>query len=281
MPILCTGGMAYAGRYARCWSRAGHGYLNLPAAIEKSCDVYFYQVGIRLGLQRLATGGTRMGFNSKSGIDLPGERRPDFPPELNLVSWWKQHFGYPPQPSEVMGLAIGQGPNSQTVLRMAEFYSALAGSGATARPHLLASDEPPDTSLVLPLGPKDLLALWEGLARVTEAQGTALQSSLARYKLYGKTGTSQNPHGPDHGWFVGFAGVPGGQPEIVVAAIVEHGLHGDATAPLVAKIANYYLDRKHGFPYDPNPPSVNAGAPRRGAPPVSTTCRVAGWCRWG
>lgn len=252
-PIPCTGGMAYAGRYARCWDRKGHGYVDLAGSVEKSCDVYYYQLGIKMGLQALSGAGTRMGFNSRSGIDLPSERRPEFPPGTGLVAWWKKHFGYPPQPSEIMPLAIGQGPNSQSVIKMAEFYSALAGNGKTVAPHLVVPDTALPTVLDLQLSPEDLASLWEGLARVTEAEGTALQSSLARYKLMGKTGTAQNPHGADHGWFAGFAGLPGHTPDVVVVAIVEHGLHGDATAPLAAKVANFYLDRKYHHPFDPRP----------------------------
>ena len=251
-PIPCTGGMAYAGRYARCWDHSGHGILDLAGAIEKSCDVWFYQLGIRLGIQELTDQGTRMGFNSRAGIDLPSERRPDYP-KGNAAAWWKRRFGYPPQPSEVMPLAIGQGPNAQTVLKMAEFYSAMAGDGTTRAPHLVATPDDGKRSMDLGLSSQQLAWLWEGMARVTDQEGTALQSSLERYKIMGKTGTAQNSHGADHGWFVGFAGVPGGPPEVVVAAIVEHGLHGDATAPLASKIANYYLDRVHHHPFDPRP----------------------------
>src|SRR3712207_9578453 len=79
MPISCTGGMAYAGRYARCHYAAGHGNLNLAQAVEKSCNVYFYQLGIRMGLETLLADGTRMGFNRRTGVDIPGEVRPIFP----------------------------------------------------------------------------------------------------------------------------------------------------------------------------------------------------------
>ncbi|MDP9348308.1 MAG: penicillin-binding protein 2, partial [Gemmatimonadota bacterium] len=252
MPIACTGGMAYGGRYARCWWSAGHGSLTLAQAIEKSCNVYFYQLGIQLGLKELTAQGTRMGFNRRTGIDLPAERSSRFPtgPE-----WYQKNFNYV-APSEVMSLAIGQGPNDQTVLRMAYFYSAIAGSGSAPEPHLAADaslDRNRGPGIDLGMNPQQLEALWEGLRLVTEREGTAVLSSLARYKLYGKTGTAQNPHGGDHGWFVGFAGVPGGNPEITVAAIVEHGLHGDAAAPLEAKVANFYLDRKYKRPFDPEP----------------------------
>ncbi|MBV9110104.1 MAG: penicillin-binding protein 2 [Gemmatimonadetes bacterium] len=252
MPIPCTGGMAYAGRYAKCWYHAGHGYLDLAHAIEKSCNVYFYQLGIRIGLDNLARLATRIGFGHRTGVDLPGELPPIFPRD---AAWYKSYFKVPPQPSDVMSLAIGQGPNSQTVLNMASFYAAIAGNGRGVPPHLVALDslENRAPNIDTGLNTEQLTNIWAGLQLVTEEDGTAVQSSLARYKLYGKTGTAQNSQGPDHGWFVGFAGVPNGPPEIVVAVIVEHGLHGDAAAPLGSKIANFYLDRVHHQPFDPIP----------------------------
>jgi len=243
MPISCTGGMAYAGRYARCWWSRGHGSLDLAQAIEKSCNVYFYQVGIRIGLKNLVTAGTRLGFARKTGIDVPAEVDPIFPPS---IAWLQRRTGYV-APSDVMSLAIGQGTNSQTVMNMASFYAAVAGNGTGRQPYLVASDSSGKEEII------DLGLDREGLRLVTEQDGTALQSSLARYKLYGKTGTAQNPPHPDHAWFVGFAGVPGRNPEIAVAIIIEHGLHGADAAPVAAKVANYYLDRLHGHPFDPEP----------------------------
>jgi len=154
-----------------------------------------------------------------------------------------------------MSLAIGQGPNSQTVLNMASFYAAIAGNGRGVPPHLVATDSLANRAPNIDTGldAQQLTNIWAGLQLVTEEDGTAVQSSLARYKLYGKTGTAQNPQGPDHGWFTGFAGLPNGTPEIVVAVIVEHGLHGDAAAPLASKIVNFYLDRVHHQPFDPTP----------------------------
>ncbi len=290
MPISCTGGMAYAGRYSRCWYRAGHGSVDLAQAIENSCNVYFYQLGIRIGLAELTRAGVRLGFTQKTGLDLPGELPGRFP---RSVDWYKEYFGTPAVPSDVMSVAIGQGPNDQTPLRMAYVYSAIAGNGTAPPPRLVARDsaEKEQVGIDLGLDAKGLEALWEGLRLVTEQDGTALQSSLARYKLYGKTGTAQNSQGDDHGWFVGFAGRPGSSPEIVVAVIVEHGLHGDAAAPLAAKVANFYLDKKYGHPFDAEPtlgerwragrPGTNGqwDAPnRRLVPPtsVATTARGGG-----
>jgi penicillin-binding protein 2 len=251
MPIPCTGGMSYAGRYARCWDPAGHGYQDLAGAIMHSCDVYFYQLGIRIGFKRMAAEGARMGFSTRTGIDLPSERRNIFP-QPPVVEWWKGHFGYPPQPNEIMGLSIGQGPNAQSVLNIAAFYSALAVDGRSLKPHLRKNETNVDT-LDLHVTPESLKALHEGLSRVTEAGGTAYLSALGRWKLYGKTGTSENPPYPDHGWFAGFAGLPNQPPEVVAAVIVEHGMHGSDVAPLVSKAVEYYLDKKHHFPIDKEP----------------------------
>jgi penicillin-binding protein 2 len=252
MPIACTGGLNYGGRYTRCWRPQGHGSLTLPGAIQHSCNVYFYQVGIRLGLAELAREGTRLGLARRTGIDLPNENAGIFP---DGVEWYQRRFNSPAMPTDVLYLAIGQGPNSMSVIRMAHIYSALAGDGTAPPPHLVTGDlsRARGDTVDFQLDRAGLEALWEGLALVTEITGTALQSSLARYKLYGKTGTGQNPHGENHGVFIGFAGVPGGPPEIVVAAYIEHGQGGSDVAPLAAKIANFYLDRVHGHPFDPMP----------------------------
>ena len=244
MPIPCTGGMSYAGRYSRCWKKEGHGNLDLAGAIQHSCNVYFYQLGIWLGLDRLAAEGTRLGFARRTGVDLPAEVGGVFPegPES-----YRERFGWTPTPSEVMSLAIGQGPNSQTPLRMAQFFSALASDGTAATPHLLAGAPlAAERETDLQVEVRTLAAVREGLARVTEEGGTAYASSLERWKLYGKTGTSQNAQDPErpHAWFTGFAGPHGGAPAIAIAVVVEFGEHGSsAAAPLAAKVAGYWLEK--------------------------------------
>ncbi len=251
MPISCNGGMYYAGRYARCWDAGGHGSLNLIGAIENSCNVYFYQLGIQLGLKDLIDAGVRMGFSAKTGLDIPGEQPGVFPTGLD---WYVEHFGNEPTPSEVMSLAIGQGPNSQTALRMAQFNSAIAGDGTAPEPFLAYAQAEDSTEIDLDLGltPGQLETIWTGVAGVVD-NGTARLSALYRWQLYGKTGTSQNPPYPDHGWFAGFAGPKGQPPEVAFAVIIEHGLHGSDVSPIAAKAAQYYLDKKYGLPFDPQP----------------------------
>jgi penicillin-binding protein 2 len=260
MPLACSGGMSYAGRYSRCWKREGHGRQDMVAAIANSCNVYFYQLGIRIGLRDLTAQGTRLGFSRRTGVDLPGERPGTFP---DGPDWYVNRFGWRPQPSEVMNISIGQGPNSQTPLRMAQFFSALAADGTARAPHLLAGrDVPVETDLGVT--GRTLGSVREGLARVVDG-GTAARSRLDRWKLYGKTGTSQNSEQPTlpHAWFTGFAGPRDGEPEIVVAVIVEFGESGSRTAaPLAAQIADFYLNKKYGFP---NPELAEARPLRAGS----------------
>jgi len=250
MPVACVGGMAYAGRYSRCWKREGHGPQNLIQAIANSCNVYFYQLGIRLGLDNLAQAGTRLGFSRATGIDMPGERVGTFPTDRE---WYVNRFGWRPPPSEVMNVSIGQGPNAQTPLRMAQFFSALAGNGTAQAPHLLMrSDVPVETDLGV--SRQTLASVWEGMAAVIETGGTAHAVELKSWKLYGKTGTAQNSADPrrPHAWFTGFAGPGGRDPEIVVAVVVEFGESGSAAAaPIAAQLADYYLNKKHGRPTPP------------------------------
>ena len=262
MPIACTGGMSYAGRYSRCWKKEGHGIQDLTLAIANSCNVYFYQLGIRLGLKLLTEEGTRLGFARATGIDLPQEKVGTFPSGRD---WYQKRFGWKPPPSEVMNLAIGQGPNSQTPLRMVQFFSALAGDGTAQAPHLVLGKKkgPPETDLRVQ--PATLEAVRLGMARVVEEGGTAHAVELRRWKLFGKTGTSQNSQDlkRPHAWFTGFAGPPGKAPEIVVAVVVEFGESGSGTAaPVAARVAEYYLNKKHGIRNVPIEEVIPSGTPK-------------------
>src|SRR5690606_21688152 len=115
-------GLTY-GRYARCWYAPGHGRQNLIEGIKNSCNVYFYQLGIRIGLERFLERGTRLGFANKTGIDLPAEISPFFP---SGPDFWQRVYGYAPNDSEVLSLSIGQGPMTMPAIKLAHIYSALA-----------------------------------------------------------------------------------------------------------------------------------------------------------
>jgi len=240
MQATCTGGYYWGNRYWRCWDKNGHGSLNLSGAIAKSCDVYFYQLGVRLQVSRLVAGGVNLGFTSKSGIDLPEERRPSFPPTLDYYnqkypSGWTQAIS--------LNLAIGQGENSQTVVNMAHFYSALAEDGFAPKPHVARVKE--ERSKILNLSIDQMAQLRTALANVAQAGGTAAVAGAAlKGLLAGKTGTAQsgtrkNGVELNHAWFVGFA--PADDPKIVVAVMLEFGGHGTRAANIASAIIAHYL----------------------------------------
>jgi penicillin-binding protein 2 len=248
MPIACTGGMSYAGRYARCWTT--HGVrMNMPLALRHSCNVYFYQIGIRLGFARFMAMGTRAGFGARSGIDLASEISSTFPRD---AQWFQRWFGYPPQPSEIMTLAIGQGAVILTPLKLTQMVTAFARPDARqVRPRLVQTEEPPEVIDGHDISQRDLAEIRKGMRMVMRAGGTAALSTVDFWDVGGKTGTAQNPHGDNHAWFVGWGGTPGEEPEIVATMLIYYGLGGAAAASApVMNAINFYLNRKHGRPFD-------------------------------
>ena len=234
MPVSCSGGFQYGSRYFRCWEKKGHGSLDLEGAIKHSCDVYFYQLGLKVGLSRMIAGGISLTMRDKSGIDLPEENQPFWP---YAIDYYNKKYGRNWSNAETLNLAIGQGANSQTVVNMAKFYSALATQGQESRPeiaHLV-----PQRKQIYNLSQEQDSVLLEGLKAVLEAGGTAGASAIQGLTLAGKTGTAQNPGGNDHGWFVGFA--PADHPKIVVAVLLEFGLHGSRAAHIASAIIGHYL----------------------------------------
>ncbi len=236
MPIPCRGGLQYGNRFFRCWSAQGHGDLALVDAIAQSCDVYFYQLGLKLGLTSLLEDAGELGFHSRTGVDLPGEITSEFPPGTD---YYDRFYGPRRWTSAVtLNLAIGQGENAQTLVNMVRFYQMLASDGKARSPYLVrpASGQ----SVTLGLAPDQLAGLRQAMISVVE-RGTA--RGAARFggsiAIAGKTGTAQNPHGPAHGWFIGFA--PAEKPEIVVGAIVEFAREGPYVAPLVTRVIGHYL----------------------------------------
>jgi penicillin-binding protein 2 len=239
MPIPCTGGMQYGSRYFRCWDKRGHGHVTLATAIAKSCDVYFYQLGLKLGLSRMLAGGVSLGMNDKTGIDLPEERRPRWP---EAVEYFNRRYGRSGwTQSVVLNLSIGQGENSQTILNMARFYTALATDGSAAVPEVAHVEQ--RRQKIMNLTPEQLDQVRGALVGVVEG-GTASASAIKGVQLAGKTGTAQsgkfvNGVELDHAWFVGFA--PANDPKIVVAVMIEFGGHGTRSAAIASKIIEAYL----------------------------------------
>ena len=236
MPVPCRGGLRLGNRVFKCWDKKGHGSLDLIGAVAKSCDVYFYQLGQRLGLEAIIEDGNLMGFHDKSGIDLPSEQSPVFPKDR---AYFDKKYGarnWSP-PATVFNFSIGQGENTQTLVNMVKFYAALSGDGKIHTPYVVAPRNAEATH-DLCLTAEQLAGLRQALVAVVE-RGTAARSRRADLTVAGKTGTAQNSHGEDHGWFIGFA--PVDKPQIVIGAIMEHAEHGTTVAPYVVQALSRYV----------------------------------------
>jgi penicillin-binding protein 2 len=229
----CTGGYYY-GRVFKCWDKKGHGDITLAQAIAKSCDVYFYQLGLKIGLTNLLAGGVKLGFGTKTGIDLPNERTPTWPEDTKYFDKRYGPRGW--NRSVVLSLSIGQANNAQTPLSMARFYTALATDGSAATPHIV--ERAPERTRIINLDSAQLRSVQLALADVVSS-GTAAGAQIQGLTIAGKTGTAQNPPFKDNAWFVGYA--PADKPRIVVAIIIEEGLHGSTAAKVATKLMERYL----------------------------------------
>jgi len=234
MPQACRGGLQFGNRFFKCWKADGHGSLDLVGAIASSCDVYFYQLGLKLGVANILADGDTLGFRGISHVDIPGEIGPAYP---SGTAYYDRVYGRGRWTNSVaLNLAIGQGENAQTLMNVVRFYAGLANAGHVPTPYLVeprATPPPP-----LRLADSTLLTVRQALINVVE-RGTARGARLADLHVAGKTGTAQNPHGPDHGWFVAFA--PAEAPTIVVGGIMEFGLHGTTVAPYVTRVIERFL----------------------------------------
>jgi penicillin-binding protein 2 len=177
-----------------------------------------------------------LGFHARTGIDLPGEITSEFP---GGTDYYDRVYGPRRWTSAVtLNLAIGQGENAQTLVNMVRFYQMLASDGRARPPYLVHPSAGSTVSLAL--APEQLSGLRQAMISVVE-RGTARGAGRfgGSISIAGKTGTAQNPHGPAHGWFIGFA--PAEKPEIVVGAIVEFAREGPYVAPLVTRVIGHYL----------------------------------------
>jgi len=257
--VQCTGGITLYGHRFRCWRRGGHGTVNLSRSLEASCDVYYYQLGQKLGIERMSGWLETFGFGRRTGIGLPSEA-------TGLVGdpeWSRQVRGTPWYPGEAVSVSIGQGPVLTTAIQLARAFAALANGGRLVTPHVVVDPDNPDP-IDLGLDPVNLERIVHGLDLVVHGDhGTA--RSLAALPVAGKTGTAQvvrltegvksDDLAPDlqhHAWFVGWAPVE--HPEIVIALVVEHGGGGGSiAAPTASAIFSAALG-SHGGSRPDNAP---------------------------
>jgi penicillin-binding protein 2 len=263
----CNGSLEFGNRKYRCWNKHGHGRVNLHRAIVESCDVYFYNLGKLVGVDKIAKYARAFGLGQITGIDLPREKSGLIPTSEWKLSRFKEAW----QQGETLSIAIGQGFDLVTPIQLVNAYGALANGGTVYRPRIVKSIETadgrilktfePEPKSTLPLSKEtmDILtrALW-GVVNENGGTGHALRRKEA--DVSGKTGTAQVVGMPDdktgskrkiisakfrdHALFVCFA--PYKNPEIAIAVIAENAGHGgSAAAPIARKIIDTYFEQKN------------------------------------
>ncbi|MBI1750635.1 MAG: penicillin-binding protein 2 [Acidobacteria bacterium] len=250
--VYCPGYADFYGRMFKChvFGKGGHGQVELHKAVVQSCDVFFYNVGKRLGIDRISYYAYQLGLGRRTGIDLPGEENGLVPSE----EWKKRVFKQPWYAGETISVAVGQGATVTTPLQLARTVGGIALGGVFKQPHLLLEAKNVKEE-DFPISENTTEKVTQAMFGVVNEGGTAAASRLEGIEFCGKTGTAQLISGEglkkagkqrrftDNAWFVGYA--PRRNPEIVVAVLVEHGVHGStAAAPVARDIIKAYYDKK-------------------------------------
>lgn len=250
--VHCSGSLQLGRRTARCWNSGGHGAVNLHKALQQSCDVYFYQLGLRLGPDHIREAADWFGMTEATGCDLDGEKAGLVPD----AAWYDKRFGKRGWTRGIMlNLAIGQGEILVTPLQVLRYAGLVAGHGKGVTPHLGVKlvDHVSGEERLLSFPVKELELserTWALINSATEAVveqpgGTAHGQKRARYRAAGKTGTAENPHGEAHAWYMGWMPLP--EAQVAGVALVENAGHGsEAAAPLVTALFDAWLDLQEG-----------------------------------
>ncbi len=242
----CPGYYKLGRRIIHCWKVKGHGNIDLLQAIKGSCNVYFYQLGLKIGLDVWTRYSKKFGFGSLTGIDIPNEK-PGLVPSIDYFNKLYGEHGW--TRGNLANLAIGQGELLVTPLQMAQFAMILANRGIYYKPHLVDHvydyvDKkmihfPAAVKYIQGVSEKNYDVVREGMREVVNG-GTGWQAKVRGIEMGGKTGTSQNPHGEPHAWFIGFA--PFDKPEVAIAVIVENaGSGGGVAAPIARQFLEKYF----------------------------------------
>ncbi len=248
--VHCGGGASFYGRYFRCHLKGGHGQVDLHRGIVQSCDVYFYTIGNRIGIDKIAEYASLAGLGKKTGIDLPHEAAGLVP----STEWKLRQFRQKWYAGETISVAIGQGALTVTPLQLAYAIGGLAMGGAWYPPHLRMDLPQADRPRTANLNPESVARVIDGMFGVVNEGGTGGRAQIPGVEVCGKTGTAQLASNEvlkntklgqtmkDNAWFVGFA--PRQFPEIVVVALFEGGEHGPMAAPIVRDVIKAYFDKK-------------------------------------
>lgn len=264
----CPGFLKFGRRTYHCHIRGGHNYVNVFKALEQSCDVFFYRLGMALGIDRIAKYATELGLGSRTGIGLPGE----VPGLVPTTEWKKRALGEEWQPGENLSNAIGQGFMLTSPIQLVQAFSVIGNDGKVFKPYVVkkvedlagnvvTQNEPQLIRNIQDIGVDAFEAVKKGLEMVNNGErGTAKWWKIPGIKIAGKTGTVQlfslsadqvfasceaRPlRQRHHGWYVGYA--PADKPVIAVAVLAEHACHGNTGAvPIARDVMKAYFEKYH------------------------------------
>jgi penicillin-binding protein 2 len=263
MTVHCSGGVNLFGTYQRCWVHSGHGAVNIDKAIYQSCDVFFYTLAARLGIDKIAYWAHAVGLGSKTGIDLPDEAAGTMP----SAEWKMKTFHQRWYPGEVTSVGIGQGAVAATPVQMVRAIAGIASGGVLHRPHVVFSDElkpdvyqsiidsyPGSGDSTFHMDPSIWETITDAMALVPTPIGTDNSAHLEGIDFAGKTGSAQTMSNAlaarlghahsvkDNAWFVGFA--PRRNPDIAVCVLFEAGEHGKLAGRLASRVIAAYVDKQ-------------------------------------
>ncbi len=267
MRVTCNGGASFYGRYFKCWVVAEHrvhGSVDLTKAIYQSCDVFFYTLAEKLGIEKIAKYATMFGLGQKTGIDLPQEATGIMPSEEWKIRNFKQKW----YAGETISVGIGQGAVATTPIQLARAIGAISSGGILRRPHIAFPSDLPaniipagaDDEIKVPIDPNNWQVITDAMADVVNPGGTAALSHLQGIDFAGKTGSAQTISNvlkakmgaagkskfKDNGWFAGVE--PRRNPEIVVCVLLEEGEHGYLAARTAAQVIKAYVEKEHRLP---------------------------------
>lgn len=246
----CGGGFTFGNHYFKCWQKKGHGSVAVHRGIAESCDVFFYNTGLKLGVDRIHNMAVSIGITKPTGIDLPGEKSGVVP----STAWKMKVYHEKWYDGETPSVAIGQGAVWLTPIDLMQLASFVGNEGVTFKPQVvnrIISPEGKTVKLFEPtmntnvkLSKEAITLVKEGMrAVVNEPRGTAYASRSASISISGKTGTAQSgTGGADHAWFIAYA--PSDTPSVAMGILVEHALHGStAAAPIAKAVAEVLLSK--------------------------------------
>ncbi len=261
--VNCTGGAEFYGRRFGCWVKGGHGPVTLEKAIYQSCDVFFYTLAEKLGIDRIAKYATDLGLGQKTGIDLPNEVSGVMPSEEWKIKNFKQKWFA----GETISVGIGQGAVAITPVQLLRAISAISMGGRMVVPHVINPTEVPpgyvETSHItevknVPIDPAGWTFITDAMGRVLLPEGTAPSAHIPGIDIAGKTGSAQivslatrarfknSEDLAQNGWFVGFT--PRRNPDIVVCVLFQGGEHGRLAARLATQVIKAYVEKQHRAP---------------------------------